>query len=115
MLIKYNVPDIEIIIPIHCNKANLSRKNTKANKDVTAAIKNFAKSKEYSQVADAASKKGDRLTYETAKYLGFDNYVKVFTEGQILKYFGNTFLLWLLGFIPQILISLLFDGATDAL
>ena len=40
--------------------------------------------------------------------VGFDNYVKVFTEGQILKYFGNTFLLWLLGFIPQILISLLF-------
>ena len=38
MLIKYNVPDIEIIIPIHCNKANLSRKNTKANKDVTAGV-----------------------------------------------------------------------------
>ena len=42
------------------------------------------------------------------QFVGFDNYVKVFTEGQILKYFGNTFLLWLLGFIPQILISLLF-------
>ena len=41
------------------------------------------------------------------QFVGFDNYVKVFTEGQILKYFGNTFLLWLLGFIPQILISLL--------
>ena len=41
------------------------------------------------------------------QFVGFDNYVKVFTEGQILKYFGNTFLLWLLGFIPQILISMI--------
>lgn len=52
-----------------------ANRNSLANKDVTAAIKNFAKSKEYSQVADAASKNGDRLTYETAKYLGFANYV----------------------------------------
>ena len=40
------------------------------------------------------------------QFVGFDNYVKVFTEGQILKYFGNTFLLWLLGFIPQIWLHL---------
>ena len=52
-----------------------ANRNSLNNKDVTAAIKNFAKSKEYSQVADAASKNGDRLTYETAKYLGFANYV----------------------------------------
>lgn len=42
------------------------------------------------------------------KFVGVDNYIKVFTEGHILEYFGNTFLLWILGFIPQILLSLLF-------
>lgn len=42
------------------------------------------------------------------EFVGFNNYVKVFTEGHIIEYFGNTFLLWLLGFIPQILVSLLF-------
>ena len=52
--------------------------------------------------------KYEALFDTVVQFVGFDNYVKVFTEGQILKYFGNTFLLWLLGFIPQILISLLF-------
>lgn len=48
------------------------------------------------------------LLETVVQFVGFDNYVKIFTEGEVLKYFGNTFLLWLLGFIPQILISLLF-------
>lgn len=52
--------------------------------------------------------KYEDLFEEVVKFVGFDNYVKVFTEGHIIKYFGNTFLLWLLGFIPQILVSLLF-------
>ncbi len=52
--------------------------------------------------------KYDDIFETVVKFVGFDNYVKVFTEGDILKYFGNTFLLWLLGFIPQILVSLLF-------
>ena len=52
-----------------------ANRNSLNNKDVTAAIKNFAKAKEYSQIADAAVKNGDRVTYETAKYLGFANYV----------------------------------------
>ncbi|MCH5264733.1 MAG: sugar ABC transporter permease [Lachnospiraceae bacterium] len=42
------------------------------------------------------------------EYVGFDNYVSSFTQGHLLEYFGNTLLLWLLGFIPQILCSLLF-------
>lgn len=37
----------------------------------------------------------------------FDNYIKVFTEGKFFTYFGNTMILWILGFIPQIIISLL--------
>lgn len=53
------------------------------------------------------TKYSDLMT-EVVEFVGFNNYVKVFTEGHILKYFGNTFLLWLLGFIPQILVSLLF-------
>lgn len=52
--------------------------------------------------------KYDDLFEEVVEFVGFNNYVKVFTEGHIIKYFGNTFLLWLLGFIPQILVSLLF-------
>ena len=48
------------------------------------------------------------LLETVVQFVGFDNYVKIFTEGEVLKYFDNTFLLWLLGFIPQILISLLF-------
>lgn len=42
------------------------------------------------------------------EFAGFDNYVDLFTKFNIVKYFGNTILLWLLGFIPQILVSLLF-------
>lgn len=53
------------------------------------------------------TKYSDLLT-EVVEFVGFDNYVRVFTEGHIVKYFGNTFLLWLLGFVPQILVSLLF-------
>lgn len=36
-----------------------------------------------------------------------DNYVTIFTEGKFFKYFKNTMVLWLLGFTPQIIISLL--------
>lgn len=40
-------------------------------------------------------------------FVGLNNYIKLFTEGDLLKYFENTIILWLLGFIPQIVISLL--------
>ncbi len=40
-------------------------------------------------------------------FIGFANYVTVFTEGKFFTYLGNTMLVWMLGFIPQILISLL--------
>ena len=48
------------------------------------------------------------ITKEVVKFVGVDNYVKAFTDSDMLKYFGNTFILWILGFIPQILVSLLF-------
>lgn len=40
-------------------------------------------------------------------FVGFENYVKLFTEGDLLKYTQNTLIMWALGFIPQILVSLL--------
>lgn len=39
--------------------------------------------------------------------VGFDNYVSMFKGGDIWKYFGNTMIMWLMGFIPQIIVSLL--------
>ena len=40
------------------------------------------------------------------KFVGFANYAALFSEGDLMKYFGNTFIMWILGFIPQIVISL---------
>ncbi len=41
------------------------------------------------------------------KFVGLDNYVKLFTEADLLKYTGNTLIMWVLGFVPQIVVSLL--------
>ena len=45
-------------------------------------------------------------------FVGFDNFVKLFTPDKsgsidMVKYFGNTVILWLLGAVPQILVALL--------
>lgn len=40
-------------------------------------------------------------------FIGLGNYVKLLTEGDLLKYTGNTLIIWILGFIPQIAIALL--------
>ena len=45
-------------------------------------------------------------------FVGFQNYVKLFTPDKtgtigMVKYFGNTIVLWLLGAVPQIVIALL--------
>ncbi|MCR4643061.1 MAG: sugar ABC transporter permease [Lachnospiraceae bacterium] len=42
------------------------------------------------------------------KFNGIQNYVKIFTEDHVLRNFGNTMIMWIMGFIPQIVISLLF-------
>ncbi|MFA6801089.1 MAG: ABC transporter permease subunit [Acholeplasmataceae bacterium] len=43
-------------------------------------------------------------------FIGFQNYSTVFIQGsdKLFKYFGNTMIIWIMGFIPQIVISLLF-------
>lgn len=40
-------------------------------------------------------------------FAGLGNYAQIIAQGDILKYFINTVVIWLLGFIPQILVSLL--------
>ena len=40
-------------------------------------------------------------------FVGFDNFIKLFTEADLLKYLENTVIMWILGFVPQIAVSLL--------
>lgn len=40
-------------------------------------------------------------------FVGFQNFVKLFTEGDLGVYFGNTMIMWIMGFVPQIIVSLL--------
>ncbi len=40
-------------------------------------------------------------------FVGLDNFKSLLTGADLLKYAGNTVLLWLIGFLPQILVSLL--------
>ncbi len=41
------------------------------------------------------------------KFVGLDNYKEVFGNPYVWKYLKNTMILWVIGFIPQILVSLL--------
>ena len=46
------------------------------------------------------------------RFVGFDNYIKLFSPGKnggidILKYTGNTLILWVMGAVPQIVVALL--------
>lgn len=52
------------------------------------------------------------LTQVGPTFVGFDNYVKLFTADasgviDIVRYFGNTIILWVLGAVPQFVIALL--------
>lgn len=40
-------------------------------------------------------------------FIGFDNYVKLFSDSRIFDYGMNTMIMWIIGFVPQILVSLL--------
>ncbi|MDD4000989.1 MAG: sugar ABC transporter permease [Bacilli bacterium] len=41
------------------------------------------------------------------KFIWFDNYIHLFREGRFFEYLGNTLIIWIVGFIPQIVVSLL--------
>ena len=40
-------------------------------------------------------------------FIGFQNYATIFGNPDLWKYFGNTMIMWILGFVPQIFFSLL--------
>lgn len=48
-----------------------------------------------------------RLTQIGPNFVGLANYAKLFQGGDIWIYFKNTMIMWVMGFIPQILVSLL--------
>ncbi len=41
-------------------------------------------------------------------FVGIANYKKLFSSNGIWAYFGNTMIMWVMGFVPQIIVSLLF-------
>lgn len=47
------------------------------------------------------------LTQVGPTFIGWDNYIEIFTNGDVLKYAGNTLIMWIMGFVPQIIVSLL--------
>ena len=47
------------------------------------------------------------LTQIGSNFVGLANYAKLFQGGDIWIYFKNTMIMWVMGFIPQILVSLL--------
>ena len=47
------------------------------------------------------------LTTIGPNFVGFDNFVNIVAKYNLLKFAGNTFIMWILGFVPQIVISLL--------
>jgi multiple sugar transport system permease protein len=40
-------------------------------------------------------------------FVGFGNYAKIFADGDLLSYALNTVIIWIMGFIPQILVAML--------
>lgn len=47
------------------------------------------------------------LQHVEPKFVGFENYVSIFSNGELATYLKNTFIIWMMGFIPQIIFSLL--------
>ena len=41
------------------------------------------------------------------RFAGLENYIALFAQGDLLKYAGNTLIMWVLGFVPQIAVALL--------
>lgn len=48
----------------------------------------------------------DGLTQVGPNFIGIQNYITIFS-GDLPKYFLNTMIMWVIGFVPQILVSLL--------
>ncbi len=50
----------------------------------------------------------DGLSIIGPNWVGLKNYGKLFSDGNVMMYFKNTMIMWIMGFIPQIILSLLF-------
>lgn len=48
-----------------------------------------------------------QLNHVGPNFVGFQNYKTLFASGKIWQYAGNTAIMWIMGFIPQIIVSLL--------
>lgn len=46
------------------------------------------------------------LTQIGPHFIGLENYKELFSQGLFLKYFKNTMIMWAMGFVPQIIVSL---------
>ena len=47
------------------------------------------------------------LTQVGPNFIGLENFAKLFQSGDLMKYFNNTMIMWILGAVPQIIVSLL--------
>ena len=47
------------------------------------------------------------LTQVGPNFIGFENFAKLFQSVDLMKYFNNTMIMWILGAVPQIIVSLL--------
>lgn len=47
------------------------------------------------------------LTQIGPNFVGFENYKYILFNSELPRFFGNTFIIWMLGFIPQLIFSLL--------
>ena len=47
------------------------------------------------------------LTQIGPNFIGLQNYISLFSSADIWKYLGNTLIMWVIGFVPQIIVSLL--------
>lgn len=50
----------------------------------------------------------DMLDMVGPNFVGFDNYKQIFSDNTMTKYLLNTLVIWLVGFVPQIIMSVLF-------
>ena len=47
------------------------------------------------------------LTQVGPNFVGLANYQKLFSDGDIWRYLGNTMIMWVMCFVPQIIVSLI--------
>lgn len=50
------------------------------------------------------------LTQVGPNFIGLNNYAKLLSNGDVWVYFKNTMIMWIMGFVPQIIVSLLLSA-----